>query len=192
NPARRRLTVSRALALVHMSLNVPGGNRNHRKGQDHVEGIGRLENHEARLVIPARFAVVYQRELDRETIDAIVPASTWADNHRCRSLGWRRIAVECTHGGLKTQHVEVVGAGCIRPIDFKVVGGLSQVAVDFEAFGDRCHTHNDLLSTTCEASSPWITVVGDSNSHAAVLTIREGIVPNAIRNRVHYTRIGPG
>src|SRR5262245_2384535 len=76
NPARRRLTVSPALALVHMSLNVPGGNRNHRKGQDHVEGIGRLENHEARLVIPPRFAVVYQRELNRETIDAIVPAST--------------------------------------------------------------------------------------------------------------------
>jgi hypothetical protein len=61
--------------LIDMSLNIPGGNRTHRKGQDHIAGIGRLENHEPRLVILPRFAVVYQRELNRETIDAVVPAS---------------------------------------------------------------------------------------------------------------------
>ena len=67
--------ILRSLPLIDMSLNIPGGNRNHRKGQDHVEGIGRLENHEARLVMRPRFAVVYQRELNRETIDAVEPAS---------------------------------------------------------------------------------------------------------------------
>src|SRR5260370_9174320 len=66
------------------------------------------------------------------------------------------------------------------------------VAVASEAFGDCCDTHTDLLSTACEASSPWITVGGDSNNRAAVLTIREGIVPNAIRHPVHCHRIGGG
>ena len=67
NRARPALLYSAALFLIDMSLNIPGRNRHERKCQDHVARIGRLENHEARLVIRPRFAVVNQRELNGVT-----------------------------------------------------------------------------------------------------------------------------
>lgn len=72
---RRRPTAFIALFLIHMSLNIPGVNRSVRNVQDHVAGIGRLENCEARFVTGPRFAVVCQLEVNRETIGTIVPAS---------------------------------------------------------------------------------------------------------------------
>ncbi len=65
-----------------------------------------------------------------------------------------------------------------------------QVAVDFEAFGDCYPAPNNLLSAAGEASSPWSTVGGDSNSHFARLTTREAVAPFGSRHRLHNHRIG--
>ncbi len=60
---RHRPPAFRALLLIDVSLNIPGGYKIQRKEQNHGVGSGRQEN------------LVYQRELNRVAIGAVESAS---------------------------------------------------------------------------------------------------------------------
>ena len=182
------------LVLVDVGLDVAGSDDFERAIQDDVAGVRGLEDHKHGGVACSGLAVVDEFKENRVAVCVVESASPFGNDGVDGSRGRIGLFHECAGCLEEGRHVEVVAAtfARVRPVDFEVVGGLMEVAIDFEALGDDDIAYRDLLTAASEAADSGRAICGDCDSdHSADIARGILIAPDADSNSLDIDCTSP-